>query len=327
MNSIMEQGIVPDLAHAGADGAADWRSLTQEDLDRAYNQAAWAPNREQMFARYVTRSEIARAARGKPIRQSYGESAIEALDIYRTQIHGEPAQVAQRAPIQVFIHGGAWRIGSASECGMFAELFNDAGAHLVVPDFIDVESAQGELGAMVAQVRAALAWTYKNAESFGGDRERIYVSGSSSGAHLAAAALTSDWSDHGLPRDAFKGALLCSGIYDLEPVSRSARSKYVRFTDAVIRELSPIRNLHRMHTPAVVVYGSLETPEFKRQSRAFAAALSDVELLGDFILAHGYNHFEIHETLGDPYDVLGRAALAQMGLRGGSGIYSHANKT
>jgi len=285
----------------------DWRALSQDELDRAYNQAAYAHNRDQMLARYGARSEITRTLRGKPERRAYGDSAIEKIDIYRAAM--------KSAPVNIFIHGGAWRIGSAADCGMFAELFNDAGAHLVLPDFIDVESAQGELGAMVAQVRRAIAWTWKNAAAIGGDPERIYVSGTSSGAHLAAAALTSDWSDHGLPRDAFKGALLCSGIYDLEPVSHSARGKYVRFTGQSIRELSPMRNLDRLHTPCVVAYGSLETPEFKRQSREFAEAVAGKGLLADLIVADGYNHFEIHETLGDPYDVLGRAVLKQMELR------------
>jgi arylformamidase len=286
---------------------SDWRTLTQEELDRAYTQASYAANREQLLSRYRTRSEVTRRLRGEPERRAYGDTEIEKLDIYAARAAG--------APVNVFIHGGAWRIGSASECGLFAELFNDAGAHYVVPDFTDVESAEGDLGAMVAQVRRALAWTWRHAPEFGGDRERIYVSGTSSGAHLAAAALTSHGSDHGLPDDAFRGALLCSGIYDLEPVSRSARSKYVRFTEQSIGELSPLRNLDRMKTPAVVVFGSLETPEFKRQSREFADALSQRGLLSELIVAEGYNHFEIHETLGDPYDVLGRAVLSQMRLR------------
>ena len=34
------------------------------------------------------------------------------------------------------------------------------------------------------------------------------------------------------------------------------------------------------------------------------------------IVGKGYNHFEIIETLGNPYGVLGRAVLEQMGLAG-----------
>ncbi len=294
-------------AAAPPGGPLVWLNMDQAALDKAYNQAAYAANRQQLLNRYVTRSNITRALRGNPLRRAYGNSEIEQLDIYTCDSPG--------APINIFIHGGAWRLGSASDCGFFAELFNDAGAHLVVPDFISVEQGGGSLFPMVEQVRRAIAWVYANAHTFGGDRHRIYLSGTSSGAHLAAVALTSGWLDYGLPQDAFQGALLCSGIYDLEPVRRSSRSTYVLFTDEMVDKLSPQRHLDRLNTPLSVVYGSLETPEFQRQSRMFAQAVLDRGLPVELHLAEGYNHFEIHETLGDPYDVLGRAVLRQMALR------------
>src|SRR5208282_5365093 len=95
--------------------------------------------------------------------------------------------------IQIFIHGGAWRVGLAKEYGFPAEIFVRAGAHFVVPDFINVLESHGDLMVMAEQVRCALAWLHKNARSFGGDPDRIFLSGHSSGAHLAGAALVADW--------------------------------------------------------------------------------------------------------------------------------------
>src|SRR5258708_6275642 len=71
--------------------------------------------------------------------------------------------------------------------------------------------------------------------------------------------------------------------------------------------------------PIVLVYGSLETPEFQRQSRDFADALTRAGKSAEIIRAEGYNHFEIAETLGNPYGPLGRAVLAQMKLNSGPG--------
>ena len=34
-----------------------------------------------------------------------------------------------------------------------------------------------------------------------------------------------------------------------------------------------------------------------------------------FLVGEGYNHFELHETMGNPYGLLGRAMLAQMKLK------------
>jgi len=39
----------------------------------------------------------------------------------------------------------------------------------------------------------SVAWVYRNAQSFGGNPDRIYVYGHSSGAHLAGVVLVTDW--------------------------------------------------------------------------------------------------------------------------------------
>ena len=79
-------------------------------------------------------------------------------------------------------------------------------------------------------------------------------------------------------------------------------------------ELSAIRHLDRLNTPLVLTYGTYETPEFKRQTRDFAAAVKAAGKPVELLVGEGYNHFEMLETLANPYGLLGRAALAQMGL-------------
>ena len=79
-------------------------------------------------------------------------------------------------------------------------------------------------------------------------------------------------------------------------------------------ELSPIRHLDRLTAPLILSYGSFESPEFKRHSKELYAAAQTAGKDVQRILAYEYNHFEILETLATPYGLLGRAALAQMGL-------------
>jgi arylformamidase len=127
--------------------------------------------------------------------------------------------------------------------------------------------------------------------------------------------LVTDWErDFGLPKDVVKGGLLCSGMFDLRPVRLSSRGKYINFTDEVEHALSSQRHLDRLHAPVVVAYGTRETPEFQRQSRDFAAAAQALGKSVRLLVADGYNHFEIAETLASPYGVLGRAVLRQMDL-------------
>jgi arylformamidase len=281
---------------------------TQAELDAAYTQAAYQPNIQQLRDRWVTNSERTRARIGAPLRRSYGPSEIEGLDVFRT---AAPAP----APIFVFIHGGAWRAGSAKTYAAPADMFIRAGAHFVAPDFAVVQECGGSLFPMAEQVRRSIAWVYRNAASFGGDPDRLYVGGHSSGSHLAAVALTTDWQrEFDLPSDIVKGGMCSSGMYDLAPVRLSQRSSYVKFTDAMVAELSPIRHLDQLCAPLIVAYGTYETPEFQRQARNFAAAVRAAGKGAELLVGENYSHLELPETLCNPYGLLGAAVLEQMGL-------------
>ena len=288
-------------------GPVVWLDMDQQALDDAYDQIRYAPNRDQVLARNAANSETVRARIGAPRRLAYGPTPIEGLDLYATD--------KPNAPVNVFIHGGAWRQRPAQDFALPAEMLVAAGAHFLVADFIGVDETGGDLTPMAEQVRRAVAWVHANARSFGGDPARLYVSGHSSGAHLAGVVLTTDWAkDFGLPADAVKGGLCCSGMYDLEPVRRSARSTYVKFTDPMVDALSSQRHLDRLNCPIVVAHGTEETPEFQRQARDFAAAVKAAGKPVQLLVGRGYNHFEIYETFGNPYGLIGRALMEQMGL-------------
>lgn len=289
-------------------GPKVWLDYDQAGLDDAYDQTVWAPLMADIQARRAAMSEAARTRLGSPQRFAYGTSPVEALDVF-------PAR-APNAPVFVFIHGGGWRQGDARGYAFAAEMFRDAGAAYVVPDFAPVTDFNGDLMPMAAQVRRAIAFAYKNAAQFGGDPTRFYVAGHSSGAHLAAVALTADWeTEFGIPSTFITGGLLMSGMYDMKPVRLSKRSQYVAFTDASEDALSPQRHIDRLRAPLVVSVGTKESPEFIRQARDFVAAVKAAGKSAELVVAPESNHFEVSESLGNPYGANGRAALAMMGLK------------
>jgi len=110
-----------------------------------------------------------------------------------------------------------------------------------------------------------------------------------------------------------------SGMYDLTPVRLSARSRYVAFDEATVTALSPMRHLDHLNAPLLVAYGTCETPEFQRQNRDFAEVVKAVGKSVQLLVGENYNHFELPETLGTPYGLLGRAALDLLGLNAGRG--------
>jgi arylformamidase len=169
---------------------------------------------------------------------------------------------------------------------------------------------------MVDQLARALAWIHRNAESFGGDPNRIVLSGHSSGAHLAAVLLTVDGPHYGVPANLIKAALLISGVYDLAPVMLSSRRSYIDLDNEEVARLSPLRHVAAISCPVTILNGESESPEFLRQGRSLAAALSAAGKHAELIVVRKANHFEINQELGNPASAVFKAALDQVAAIG-----------
>ncbi len=304
--------LAQDGGSAGAPtkGPLVWLDMDQAALDAAYDQRAYAPAMSEHIARRNQQNEAALARLAEPLNYAYGARPVEKLDVHLTDLAGRP-----NVPVNIFFHGGTWRTLTARSVAYTAEPYVNAGAHCVLPDFSRVQDVGGDLAVLGDQVRRAVAWVYANAERFGGDPERIYISGFSAGGHLAAVVLTTDWrGDFGLPADFIKGGLVASGMFDLEPVRLSSRSEFVTITDETEQALSPQRHLDLLNAPLILGYGTRETPEFQRQTRDFYAAVKAAGKPVELLVAEGYHHLEVAETLANPYGLLGRASLEQMQL-------------
>ncbi len=283
-----------------------WRDYDQAALDAAYDQAVYAPNQDAIKTRRMMMADLALSRLGLPEVISYGAGTNETFDLYRAK--------GDSRPLVIFVHGGAWRNGRARDFASLAEIFVGAGVHFAALDFDLIDDCGGDLFPMVHQVRRATAQIATRARDYGADPARLYLIGHSSGAHMAACIATTDWEkDFSIRSNPLAGALLCSGMYDLEPVSLSKRSLYVKFTPDMIEKLSAQRHLTRINCPLILAHGTLETPEFQRQTRDFHAALMAAKKPARLIVGAGYNHFEILETLANPYGFLGAAMLEQIG--------------
>src|SRR4051794_41811159 len=82
----------------------------QAELDRQYDQRAWAPNAIEVINRYTADSESVRRRLGEPETHAYGEGRAETLDLFRAY--------RPRAPIHIFIHGGAGGLPGEAESAL-----------------------------------------------------------------------------------------------------------------------------------------------------------------------------------------------------------------
>lgn len=293
----------------GSGGRLVWLDMDQAALDAAYDQRAYAPDMQSHVDRRSRRNAEALERLADPLSFAYGTRPIEKVDVHLSLKADRPA------PVNIFFHGGAWRASTARDHAWMAESIINAGAHCVIPDYSLVQDVGGDLAILGDEVRRAVAWVYENASRFGGDPERIHISGHSAGGHLAAVVMTTDWKGRfGLPADFIAGGLITSGMFDLEPVRLSSRSDYVTITDESEDDLSAQRHLDMLTAPLILAYGTHETPEFQRQTRDFAAAVRATGKPVELIVAEGHYHLEMAESLANPYGLLGHALLKQMGL-------------
>jgi len=277
----------------------------QAELDAQYNQATLVPDLSPYLEHWTKASAEAREKLDCQLDIAYGVSEVEQLDIFLSE--------QKPAPIHVHLHGGAWRRVSKELVSYHAPPIVDAGAIFIALEF-GLAPAYS-LDKIVGQVRLALKWIWDNAQSFNGDRDCIFISGASSGAHLATTVLADGWrSSYDLPEDLIKGAVLASGPYDLEPVRLSARNEYLNLDQASADRCNPIKHIPKDGPPIFVCWGDGELAEFQRQGEAFASAWQAAGNDCQTLKIENKNHFDVSNLFGQADSVIVKAALAQMSL-------------
>jgi len=263
---------------------------TQQDLDeRVFNTRLTGADPQAILRRFDEASRMARERLGART-ERYGPLAEQLLDVFPS--------VSGKGPIHVFVHGGAWRSLGRQSFGFLAPPFVEQGASFVAIDFAQIP--QATLSEMCSQVGEALRWVFGNASSFGGDAAQVFISGHSSGGHLAALTLARAGRQ-------LKGGVLLSGLYDLVPVLMSRDFAHVRVASADFAALTPMQNAAKVAAPVILAYGERDAVEAGRQARSFEAALRRAGRQAELVEISGANHWTVVESLA-------RLALPQMGL-------------
>lgn len=280
---------------------------TQEELDAQYDLESIVPDVDSYAEFYARESEKVRAELNHTLDVPFGPTLAEHVDVYSA-----PGG-AQSAPILVYLHGGYWRSRTSKEFGFIARGPASRGVATVVVNY--ALCPEVTIDEIVRQNRAAIAWDYNNAGSFGGDPERIYVAGHSAGGHLTAMLLTTDWKgDYGLPGDVIKGACAISGLFDLAPFPYTFLQPKLQLTwDQVLRN-SPILHVPERAPSLLLAYGEDETTEFKRQSDDFLAEWKAKGLDGDLLSLPDKNHYDVIDGFLDAESQLCSAVLRMMGV-------------
>ena len=131
------------------------------------------------------------------------------LDVY------SPAE-GEGHPVLIFVHGGSWKDYDKKLFTPVAQKLLPERMVVVIPDYTLHPDAEYEQ--MTREVAAAIGWTLDNITQFGGDPDRVVVSGHSAGAHLSGLALLDPrfLGDLGHSSDEICGWIGMSGPYDIQ---------------------------------------------------------------------------------------------------------------
>lgn len=263
-----------------------WGGLTRREVSQQYDMRVAVPDGARYSDAKRALSEKVRASLPGQRDVVYGGGPRQQLDIYPAETPG--------APVLLYIHGGAWRSLDKTVYAFIAEPWRARGVTCVLAGYGLLPEVS--MDQMMAEIRDAVAWTAANAASFGGDPARIVIAGMSAGAQLSGMALAD-------PKTAahLAGAVLSSGVYDMEPHRWHDRYHDMNLDDALVARASPLHNPPaRPETPLVIAVGAEETTEYRRQACAFAdlcrARGHDV----GFVAEPGRHHFSMGSAFGEP---------------------------
>jgi acetyl esterase/lipase len=257
-------------------------------------------------AAYAKADEMTRQTREQLPHQldiAYGTDRKQKLDIY------QPKNKPENAPVLIFLHGGGNREGDRAHYGYVASPFAKHGIVTVVASYRLQPTFPWP--AQRDDAQSIVEWVYRNIRQYGGDPQKIYLSGHSAGSNLTAILAYRDgWRrQKSLPMDVLKGAALTSAV---------ASGPRKEITDPVLSaETDVLRNTTSPPRRNVLAAGGeeLKGEEGARSRRAteqMARQLQEMGVAADVVFPPGLDHATVVLSLGDEHSELSRAMLAMI---------------
>jgi len=273
--------------------------MTDNYYDLEYDPKIRISNPTDYFTRWKDASLAARAQLSAQLGVSYGKHDEETLDYF-------PAQQAD-APLLIFIHGGYWRAFHKDDFSWIAPAYVAAGISVAIVNYSLLP--QVTLPVMVDQVRRSIIWLHSNSADLHHDPGRIVCSGHSAGGHLTAMAVATNWAASGYSEseNPLSAAITISGLFDLEPISRTPFLKPELALDTeTILSMSPTELKPPVETPLLTVVGQQESSEFHRQSQLLVDRWGSSTVQGP-LLVDDANHFDACDQFANESSELFRA--------------------
>jgi acetyl esterase/lipase len=190
-------------------------------------------------------------------------------------------------PVLVFMHGGSWRSGDRSLYQALGERFARDGIGVAIPSYRLMP--QNPHPAQIEDLAAAFDWVYRNIQERGGDASRIYLSGHSSGAHLAALLALDDkyLKKFNLARNTIRGVIAMSGVYNVDKLDTFLANGG---DPGAKHDASPLAHVHSGAPPFFITYCQWDYLGLPKQARDFTTALKKNFVPAQLLYVPGESH-------------------------------------
>ncbi|MBK6411801.1 alpha/beta hydrolase [Sphingopyxis sp.] len=181
-----------------------------------------------------------------------------------------------KLPVLVFLYGGGWYSGVRDDYGFAGRAFAKQGFVVVIPDYRIVP--EGHWPDFLHDSAAAVAWTDAHIARYGGDPDRIALSGHSAGAYNAMMlALDPRWMKAaGSDASVIRGVAALAGPADFYPFEKGGRADVAMGDIRPVEQTQPITFVRADAPPLWLGHGTADTVVRVRNSQRLAAAMHKV---------------------------------------------------
>lgn len=227
------------------------------------------------------------------------------LDIYRLE-------GSKNSPVLMFIHGGAWTGGNKSQFAFLGNFFARQGYVAVLANYRLTDNSPGRVmhPGHITDVARAFAWTYANIADYGGNPDKIFLSGHSAGGHLVALLGTDPryLANHGLTQSHIAGVIGVSGVYDVRGITNVFGQNGA--------DASPMNHVFSGSPPPfLVLFAENDLGDLALQGIYFYIWLFIAEADTEWMWFAGRNHGSIITNIANPDDPVAALWLEFMANR------------
>ena len=232
---------------------------------------------------------------------AYGANARQKLDIYLPKAADQSTKLdpTKLKKVIIFYYGGNWDSGERANYKFVAQALVSHGYIVVIPDFRVYPEVL--FPALMADPVTVAKWVKTHINQYGGDVNKVFLAGHSSGAHMAVMmSINPEYlAEASLKPNDFAGVIGLAGPYDFLPL-KSDRLKTIFGNEAQQIKSQPINFVDGKNPPLLLAVGKKDGTVWPRNTVNLAKKIKENNGLVEVVEFENYGHVDMVAKLAKP---------------------------